>query len=232
VVYRDGTHVQSFPKFTISTSELLGQIVLGTSAVDYLPWLGEIHGLAIYSKELSPAEVSSHYVNWTAGQPIQQSGEDAAIARYRFSERAGSEIHNDVQAGPKLQIPASFSVPHKPMLKSARKEFDPNRLYFNDVLVNIAGFIPLGIILCVYFSLTHPRFQAVLLATLVGALLSLVIEVLQAYIPSRGSGTTDIITNTTGALIGAALTGPHLVRTILRTTKFQRPPASTPGAAT
>jgi VanZ family protein len=231
VVYRDATRVQSFPKFTISTSELLGQIVLGTSPVDYRPWLGEIHGLAIYSKELSPAEVSSHYVTWTARQPIQRGGEDAAIARYRFSERAGREIHNDVGAGPKLQIPASFNVPHKPLLKSALKEFDPNRLYFNDVIVNIAGFIPLGIILCAYFSLTHPRFQAVLLATLVGALLSLVIEVLQAYIPSRGSGTTDIITNTMGALIGAALTNPNLVRRILQITKLQRPPASTPGAA-
>jgi VanZ family protein len=231
VVYKDATQVQSFPRFTISTSELLGEIVLGTSPVDYRPWLGEIHGLAIYSKELSPAEISSHYANWTARQPMQRGGDDAAIARYSFGERAGGEIHNDEGAGPKLQIPASFNVPHKPMLKSALKEFEPSRMYVNDVIVNIAGFIPLGIILCVYFSLTRPRFQAVLLATFVGALLSLVLEVLQVYIPSRDSGTTDIITNTMGACIGAALTNPHLVRKILQTTKFQRPPTSAPRAA-
>jgi hypothetical protein len=231
VVYRDATHVQSFPKFTISASELLGQIVLGTSPVDYRPWVGEIHGLAIYSKELSPAEVASHYANWTAAQPMQLGGEEAAIARYRFSERAGSAIHNDVVAGPNLRIPASFNVPHKPMLKSALKEFEMNRLYFKDVIENIAGFIPLGIILCVYFSLTRPRFQAVFLATLAGALLSLVIEVLQAYIPSRGSGTTDVITNTMGALIGAALGNPNLVRKIVKATRFQRSPANTPRAA-
>jgi VanZ family protein len=229
VVYRDATHAQSFPQFTISRSELLGQIVLGTSPVDFRPWLGEIHGLAIYSKELTPAEVSRHYAEWISAQPIRLGvEEDAPIARYSFSERAGRKVHNDVVAGPNLQIPANFNVPHKPMLKSAVKEFDPNRLYFNDVIINIAGFIPLGMILCVYFSFTRPRFQAILLATLVGTLLSLVIEVLQAYIPSRTSGTTDIITNTMGALIGAALTNPNVVRKILLTPKFQAPPNSTP----
>jgi len=225
VVYRDATHAQSFPRFTISTSELLGQIVLGTSPVDFRPWLGEIHGLAIYSKELTPAEVSRHYAEWTSAQPIELGAEDAAIARYTFSERAGREIHNDVVAGPNLQIPATFNVPHKPMLRSAVKEFDPSRRYFNDIILNIAGFIPLGIILCVYFSFTRPRFQAILLSTLVGTLLSFVIEVLQAYIPSRTSGTTDIITNTLGALIGAALTNPNLVRRIL--SRYQEP-TSTP----
>ncbi len=226
VVYRDATHAQSFPRFTISTSELLGQIVLGTSPVDFRPWLGEIHGLGIYSKELTPAEVSRHYEEWTSVQPIKLGVDDAAIVRYAFSERAGREIHNDVVAGPNLQIPATFNVPHKPMLRSAVKEFDRSRRYFNDIILNIAGFIPLGIILCVYFSFTRPRFQAILLSTLVGALLSLVIEVLQAYIPSRTSGTTDIITNTMGALIGAALANPNLVRRILL--KFREPPPPSP----
>jgi VanZ family protein len=226
VVYRDATHAQSFPRFTISTSELLGQIVLGTSPVDFTPWLGEIHGLAIYSKELTPTEVSRHYAEWTSVRPIKPGVEDGTIARYTFSERAGREIHNGVVAGPNLQIPATFNVPHKPMLRSAVKEFDRSRRYFNDIILNIAGFIPLGIILCVYFSFTRPRFQAIILATLVGALLSLVIEVLQAYIPSRTSGTTDIITNTIGALIGAALTNPNLVRKIVL--KFQEPPPPSP----
>jgi VanZ family protein len=197
--------------------------------VDFRPWLGEFHGLAIYSKELTPAEVSRHYAEWTSARPIKLGVEDGTVARYTFSERAGREIHNGVVAGPNLQIPASFNVPHKPMLKSAIEEFDPNRLYFNDVIVNIAGFIPLGIILCVYFSFTRPRFQAILLSTLVGTLLSFVIEVLQAYVPSRTSGTTDIITNTMGALIGAALANPNLVRRILP--KFQEPPTSTPKPA-
>jgi glycopeptide antibiotics resistance protein len=62
--------------------------------------------------------------------------------------------------------------------------------------------------------------QAILNATLVGASLSFAVEILQAYIPRRFSGTTDIITNTLGALLGAAITNPSLIRKILRSLKL------------
>jgi VanZ family protein len=215
-VYRSDARPQSFPKFSISPSELSGQIVLGTSPVDYRPWLGEIRGLAIYSKELTPVEVSRHYTEWTAAHPVSPRDEDGAVARYTFSEGAGREIHNDVAAGPSLRIPASFTVPHKAMLTSAVKEFEPNRLYVEDVIANIVGFIPLGMILGVYFAFGHSRSRTILYATLVGGFLSFIIEVLQAFIPRRVSGTTDIITNTLGALIGAVVARPDWVRTLLR----------------
>jgi VanZ family protein len=219
-VYRNAARPQSFSKFSISPSELSGQIVLGTSPVDYRPWLGEIRGLAIYSKELTPAEVSRHYAEWTAAHPANPRDEDGAIARYAFSEGAGREIHNDVATGPSLKIPASFAVPHKAMLTSAVKEFEPNRLYVEDVMANIVGFIPLGMILGVYFAFGHSRSRAILYATLAGSFLSFIIEVLQAYIPRRVSGTTDIITNTLGALIGAVVARPDWIRSLLRAARL------------
>ena len=219
-VYRNATRAQWFPKFTIDPSELSGQIVLGTSPVDYRPWLGEIRGLAIYSKELIPAEVSRHYAEWTAAGTAGPSDADGVVARYAFSERTGREIHNDVATGPSLEIPEHFQVPHKAMLTSAAKEFELNRVYIDDVLLNIAGFVPLGMILCAYFSLARPRAQAIFYATLVGGCLSFSIEVLQAYIPRRVSGTTDIITNTLGALIGAAVARPDWIRNLMRAVRL------------
>jgi VanZ family protein len=222
VLYLNATPAQSSNRFTISLNELAGQLILGTTPVDHRQWMGEIRGLAIYAKQLTPAEVLSHYADWTAPDslnhdPLNPPDTGAAIARYAFSERSGREVHSAVSPGPTLEIPASFDVPHKAMLRSAFQEFDPSRHYLYDVLENVAGFIPLGAILCVYFSFTLPRSKAVLYATLMGGSLSLIIEVLQAFIPRRTSGTTDIITNTLGALIGAAITNPNLVRKILRT---------------
>ena len=224
ILYLNATPAQTSNRFTISLNELAGQFILGTTPVEHRQWTGEIRGLAIYAKQLTPAEVLSHYAAWTAPDPfnhgpLNPADTGAAIARYAFSERSGREVHSAVPPGPMLEIPASFDVPHKAMLRSAFKEFDPSRHYLYDVLENVAGFIPLGAILCVYFSLTHPRSKAVLYATLIGGSLSLTIEVLQAFIPRRTSGMTDIITNTLGALIGAAITNPNLVRKILRTVR-------------
>jgi VanZ family protein len=224
ILYLNATPAQTSNRFTISLNELAGQFILGTTPVEHRQWMGEIRGLAIYAKQLTPAEVLSHYAAWIAPDPfnhgpLNPADTGAAIARYAFSERSGREVHSAVSPGPTLEIPASFDVPHKAMLRSAFKEFDPSRHYLYDVLENVAGFIPLGAILCVYFSLTHPRSKAVLYATLIGGSLSLTIEVLQAFIPRRTSGMTDIITNTLGALIGAAITNPNLVRKILRTVR-------------
>ena len=110
---------------------------------------GRTAGLAIYSKELKIEDALRHYEEWT--DPSGSDEDDGAIAHYRFPEAAGSEILSDVPSGPQLEIPAIFSVPHKPFLRSAKKEFKAARSYAKDVLLNIAGFVPPGIdCLCVF----------------------------------------------------------------------------------
>lgn len=213
-VYLDGRESQVFPRFRVSQRDLAGQIVLGTAPADYQPWLGEVHGLAIYSKELTSADAYRHYLDWT-GAGAHAFDADGAVARYTFTEAAGREVRNDVGGGPDLQIPGSFSVPHKVLLRSPVKEFNKNWGYVNDVVLNIAGFLPLGLIVCSYLACTKTRPAAILYSIFVGGTLSFVIEVLQAYIPRRVSGITDIITNTLGAALGALLVQSSVVRRIL-----------------
>jgi VanZ family protein len=224
--YRDAARAQSFPRFKISPDEFAGQIVLGTSPIGYTPWRGEICGLAIYPRQLAPAEILRHYAEWISPSALDLADPDGALTRYVFSEHAGRKVYNAVPFAPSLAIPESFNVPHKMFLRSAVKEFHPDHRYVADVLINIAGFVPLGLILSVYFSLTRLRSAAVLYAALVGASLSFTVEVLQFYIPRRMSGTTDIITNTLGAFLGAVLVRPELMRKILRTARLLSPQKS------
>jgi VanZ family protein len=213
-VYLDGQAAQVFPRFRIPQNELAGEIVLGTSPTDYQPWPGQILGLAIYSRELAPADVFRHYKDWTSpGVPPPDL--NGAVARYAFNEEGGREIHNEVAAEPDLEIPAKFSIPHKAILQSPGKEFSADWQYANDVLVNIAGFVPLGLLVYSYLAWSKNPPSALLCTVLAGGFLSLLIEVLQAYIPRRVSGMTDIITNTLGTAVGALIAQSNVTRSVL-----------------
>jgi hypothetical protein len=221
-VYLDGQPERSFPKFHISSSELSGEIVLGTSPTAYDPWPGTLSGFAIYPKELTPEDALRHYAEWTnpSGSPPEV---DNAIARYTLAEGAGHEAHNDLADEPPLEIPLTFSVPHKYLLRPATDEFKANWTYLNDVLINVAAFVPLGLIVCAYLVWTRTRWKAIIMTVTMCGFLSLGIEVLQYYVPRRVSGTTDIITNALGAALGAALTEASLFRGLLLRMKLIPP---------
>lgn len=233
-VYLDGQTAQSFPGFRISRSELSGETVLGTSPVTYDPWSGELRGLAIYSKEQTPEDAFRHYEQWTdpRGRPPDLDG---VLARYAFTEAVGREVRDQAASGPNLEIPESFNVPHKGMLRSVAKEFKANRRYVIEVLMNVGGFVPLGLIVCAYVAWTRNPWKAILITTVACGILSLVIEVLQYFIPRRGSGTTDIITNTLGAAVGAifmerravgcALEQMKLIRRVRESLEHRRVPS-------
>jgi VanZ family protein len=219
VVYKDGKILAGDSSFQIHPEDLYGQIVIGNSPTNSHSWRGEFRGLAIYDEEVSPADVAAHYAHWSGdSSSTAASGIDAShlLARYDFRERSGNVVHSEVASAPPLTIPQTFFIPRKPMLDSVRNEFEWTPTYRHDVIVNIVGFMPLGFVLCGFFALSRSRGQAILISTLCGGLLSFSIEFLQYYIPERGSGWTDVVTNTTGTLLGALIAHPELVRFALR----------------
>ncbi|MES2125734.1 MAG: VanZ family protein [Pseudomonadota bacterium] len=84
-----------------------------------------------------------------------------------------------------------------------------------DVLVNVVGYMPLGVLLVFVF---YPRLRgagAVLLATLCGLALSGTMEAVQTYLPTRVPSNLDLMTNTLGCLAGACF-GAMSAQQVLR----------------
>ena len=90
----------------------------------------------------------------------------------------------------------------------------------DDVPRNIIGFVPLGFAACGFFPCGGTKHRAILLTILLGATTSLGIEVLQAFIPYRESGLTDVITNTLGTAVGALSFGWERLGKIFRSLRM------------
>jgi glycopeptide antibiotics resistance protein len=124
---------------------------------------------------------------------------------YNFDEGMGDIVRNHAQFATDLRIPSQYVILHEALLVAPWNEFYTSWGYWRSVVINIAGFIPLGFCVYAYFSEGRQLRHAALIAICGGFAVSAGIEVLQAFLPTRESGVTDIITNTFGTWIGVML---------------------------
>ena len=91
----------------------------------------------------------------------------------------------------------------------------------SDIVTNVLVYIPFGLLLAQGFIRHRSPWITLTLAAGVGGLLSIALELLQAYLPSRVPSLLDVAFNTGGAFIGAAVSvalGPETMhRRWLRT---------------
>lgn len=203
-VYVNGVPARTFSGFYLDKS-LTGRLVIGTSPVRTDGWLGTLKGLAIYRQELTPEQVMKHFESWTNHEEPDEESRNDAEALYLFKEHSGSVVHNAARAGLDLQIPSRFSLVRQPFLKPFWSEFSFTADYFRDTFLNVVGFIPLGFFFYSFLTLVKPMRSAALATVALGLAVSLTIELLQWYLPTRHSGTTDLFTNTFGTYLGVAL---------------------------
>ncbi len=219
-VYLDGVPVKKSRIGGAVTGGFQGRLILANALTASDSWSGKITQLAIYRNQLSPEQISLHFSDWTEGRPPSGATDPSQLALYRFQERAGSVVHNERNPATDLVIPARYFVLRPEFLSLPWLHYHPTWAYWQDVAVNIAGFVPFGFVFSAYFSDARMIRYPAALVILLGFSTSLLIEVLQAYLPTRDSGVNDLITNTLGTACGVALYRSSAIRTILSRVPF------------
>jgi hypothetical protein len=206
-IYADGIKVKEARNFSIlpADSSASGKFVLGNSPTGNGSWTGELLFLSCYDRELPAEEVLQHFQDWLAhGTPTWSSGNTPALL-YRFDERQGATSRNLAGGRYDISIPPTFQVLKKTVLRPPWEEEYFRRASIRDVVINVLGFIPFGFFFASWFgSLDRLRSKSnlFLVATL-GGMISLAIELLQIYLPSRTSSFSDVVCNLSGTILGA-----------------------------
>ena len=199
-IYVDGRPAKQYPGFRLlqEGQTLEGhRLYLGNAPDLNCPWPGEVFGLALYGRALTPEEVCE------AGGRRQACGEPGAVACWSFGDSAGGEVTADLSgSGNALNMPRDL-VFAKRFLGWA----DLRHFPFSDLTLNLLGFVPFGFLVSLRISATgRLSIRGSGLPTLaLGFGVSLLIETAQVFLPGRDSSLLDLAANTVGTAAGALM---------------------------
>ena len=180
---------------------------MGNSVYGNNSWNGNIYGFALYDHRLQNEKIESHYKIWKDTSKYDTISEENPLLLFDFNETNKIESTTYDKDSFALNIPVYFPVLKKTVLQAPWKGVGLNESSIKDITINLIGFIPLGFILYALFSnlFKMPQNKIILFAVLACFLVSLFIEIAQAWIPSRSSQSLDLILNTAGGWMGAAV---------------------------
>ncbi len=106
-----------------------------------------------------------------------------------------------------LEIPSRMQILDKNVLSLTWDRLNFDSRFIRDIIINLIGFIPLGFFLNATFVKAGGSFKrhGVLITIVLCFTVSLSIETLQAWMPSRSSDCLDLLLNTLGALLGVMI---------------------------
>jgi len=188
-----------------TSNDLTGRLVIANSPIVHDSWPGSLLGLAIYHSPLKPAQVAQHFESWTRSQRPAVTQDQNPVALYLFNDEKGNICRNQVDSKNNLTIPEHYFVLHPALLSSPWHAYHATWSYWQDVAVNIGGFIPFGFCLIGCLASVRRLKRPAVITILFGFVTSLTIEALQMFLPTRDSDMTDVISNTIGTAIGVLL---------------------------
>lgn len=186
-------------------------LVVGNSVYARHSWNGDMFGLAIYTHTLKPAAIAEHFDQWKKTRDFSMAVSANPEMLYLFNDVPGQKAFNRMGDTRYLVIPANVQILKKEILSLPWDGLRWDDSFWKDVGINFLGFIPLGFFLSALrtdFRRAAARRNFLLCAGLC-FMLSLVIELGQAWIPSRSSHMLDLLLNTLGGATGVALQRLH-----------------------
>lgn len=205
-LYLNGERVAANARLqlTLPAKPAMGRLVLGNSVNASQPWKGEITSFELLARPLTTKEVQARYRSWRAGETQTPDLSVPALLAFNFSETRGNTIQNLGSLAEPLAIPPRlYALGARALAWDPPLGASPQSLQL-DIVLNFVGFLPIGFAFALALRTTRTApWGAILLTTLAGISLSLVIELAQAWIPSRDSSLRDLLLNTAGAPIGA-----------------------------
>lgn len=173
-------------------------IILGNSREVKSPWTGSILALRLYERALSEREIEGNREGMTGSD-----SREGLIASFALAKSHSTSIPDLSGNKNTLSVPGRVTMTN-PVLAWPDWRNQKDSSPAGDIVVNILGFVPFGFLFAFWREQAHGsrRWRSLLLAVLVGTLISLGIEVGQAFIPVRDSSMVDLICNTGGAVLG------------------------------
>jgi len=186
------------------------RLIVGNSVYGKHAWQGVLHGLVLHDHCLLQTNASLQFENLSKTKMLTSGEKSDALLFYRFDNGdAGSVVQDLGSSGMDLHIPKTAAYMSRTWLSSSFRNAELDRGFFMDTAINLVGFVPLGCLAMMILKTTFSRStaQALLISVLAGFLLSLGIETIQAWLPSRSSSLLDLIMNTFGTFGGAMIGG-------------------------
>jgi len=207
-LYFDGKVVSSNQSlhlnFPAGTKE---RLILGNSVYGNGSWHGNISGLALFDRELPPEAITFLYNAWHENGSFTDAEKENPFLHYFFNEKEGARSIDHTGSSTHLLIPERATPLKKNILTGTLSNSGLTGSLTQDIAINLIGFIPLGFFfaaLIVNLGVI-PGKRSLVYTVIFCFAVSLSIELIQAWMPSRSSQSLDLLLNTAGAWIGALL---------------------------
>ncbi len=205
-LFLDGKLVRQITGFHLKVPQVPDtRLIIGNGIYGKRAWTGKIWGLSLYGRALSNEEIAGHIIHWRQDHDFGVRKDKPAIL-YLFKGLRGRVVKDYGTLGIDLEIPYILHGLKPDFFSLSPENFTNKNISSVDCLLNLLGFIPLGLTLFALFKTTGMTSKRAAISALCCCfLVTLCIEVAQAWIPSRSSDALDIFFNILGALFGIVL---------------------------